>query len=89
SRRDNCLVARADVLVFPKYQAMILEEPSLGSMSASRCSMALRMLLEDEDGVVARQRVVMTDEAAISTEIDVDSMKHPVFRPKRVVQADL
>jgi hypothetical protein len=51
--------------------------------------MALRMLLEDEDGVVARQRVVMTDEAAISTEIDVDSMKHPVFRPKRVVQADL
>jgi hypothetical protein len=75
--------------VFPKYQAMILEEPSLGSMSASRCSMTLRVLLDDEDRVVERQCVVVTDEAVISTEIDVNSMKHSVFRPKQVVQADL
>jgi hypothetical protein len=62
-------VVRPNQSVFPKYQAMILEEPSLGSMSASRCSMTLRVSFDDEEKRVEKQCVVVTDEAVFSMDV--------------------
>jgi hypothetical protein len=45
---------------------MLLEEPSLRSMSAPRFSMALRVSFDDENGFLEKQCVVVIDEAVFS-----------------------
>ena len=62
-------VVRPNQSVFPKYQAMILEKPSMSSTTASRFSTALRVSLDDEDGFLEKQCVVVTDEAVFSMDL--------------------
>jgi hypothetical protein len=67
-QRSSWLVLKNES-VFSMYQAVVLDEPSLGSMSESRCSMPLRVWLDDEGGFVEKQCVVEMDEAVISMDL--------------------
>jgi hypothetical protein len=67
-QRSSTLVPPEEPLV-STYETEILEEPSLGSMSESRCSMALRVFLEEEDGFREEEWLVVMDETMISMDL--------------------